>query len=118
MRKAFLAMFGLVPCILLQPAKTQSAPQDDSTQLRLFVVLVQLSIAVTDGKGNYVNGLRLEDFEVTEDKIPQKISSFEEGSGSPAAADPQNDDQPQISRTAVSADAQAAEPHVQAASAL
>lgn len=82
MRKATLAIFGLVPCFLLQSADTQSAPQDDSTHLRMNVVLVQLSIAVTDSKGNYVNNLRPENFEVTEDKIPQKISSFEEGSGS------------------------------------
>jgi Ca-activated chloride channel family protein len=116
MRKTSLAIFGLVPCILLQPAKTQSAPQDDSTHLRMNVVLVQLSIAVTDGKGNYVNGLRPEDFEVTEDKIPQKISSFEEGSGTTNDAGSQGDDQPQISRTAVPADSQDAESHMQIAS--
>jgi VWFA-related protein len=39
---------------------------------------VQLNVAVTDEKGNYVTGLRPEDFSVTEDKIPQKISTFEE----------------------------------------
>lgn len=49
--------------------------------LRMNVVLVQLSVAVTDSKGNYVTGLRPENFEVTEDKIPQRISSFDEGSG-------------------------------------
>lgn len=47
-------------------------------QLRVDVVLVQLNVAVTDSKGNYVTGLRPEDFVVTEDKIPQKVSTFEE----------------------------------------
>jgi Ca-activated chloride channel homolog len=81
MRTTALAM---IPWLLLQPASTQPAPhlQDDPTHLRMNVVLVQLSIAVTDSKGNYVTGLHPEDFEVTEDKIPQKVSSFEEGSGS------------------------------------
>jgi Ca-activated chloride channel homolog len=48
--------------------------------LRVNVVLVQLNVAVTDDKGNYVTGLRPEDFSVTEDKLPQKISTFEESS--------------------------------------
>jgi VWFA-related protein len=43
------------------------------------VVLVQLNIAVMDSKGKYVTGLHPEDFTITEDKIPQKISTFEEG---------------------------------------
>lgn len=94
MRKAILATLGLAPCILLQPAKTQSTPQDESTHLRMNVVLVQLSIAVTDSKGNYVNGLRPENFEVTEDKIPQKISSFEEGSGSGPETVPSDEPKP------------------------
>ncbi len=46
--------------------------------LRVNVVLVQLNVAVTDDKGNYVTGLRPEDFSITEDKIPEKISTFEE----------------------------------------
>lgn len=85
MRKARLAIYGLVPYLLLQPAVTQLRSQDDPTHLRMNVVLVQLSIAVTDRKGNYVTGLHPDDFVITEDKIPQKISSFEEGSG--AASD-------------------------------
>jgi len=42
-------------------------------------VLVQLNVAVTDRKGNYVSGLRPEDFEIVEDKIPEKLATFEEG---------------------------------------
>ncbi len=48
--------------------------------LRVNVVLVQLNVAVTDDKGNYVTGLRPEDFTISEDKLPQKISTFEESS--------------------------------------
>ncbi len=46
--------------------------------LRVNVVLVQLNVAVTDDKGRYVTGLRPQDFSITEDKLPQKISTFEE----------------------------------------
>jgi Ca-activated chloride channel homolog len=53
--------------------------QNDSSRIRVNVVLVQLSVAVTDRKGNYVSGLRPEDFTIVEDKIPEKIATFEEG---------------------------------------
>lgn len=57
---------------------SRAAAQDDPMRFRVDVVLVQLNIAVTDDKGNYISGLRPEDFVITEDKIPQKISTFEE----------------------------------------
>lgn len=53
--------------------------QDEPSRIRVNVVLVQLSVAVTDGKGNYIGGLKPEDFIVTEDKIPEKLAGFEEG---------------------------------------
>jgi Ca-activated chloride channel homolog len=55
-----------------------AAAQDDS-RIHVSVVLVQLSVAVTDRKGNYISGLRPEDFTIVEDKIPEKIATFEEG---------------------------------------
>ena len=59
------------------------AAQDDSSRIRVSVVLVQLNVAVTDGKGNYISGLNPEDFTITEDKIPQKTATFEEGNEPP-----------------------------------
>jgi Ca-activated chloride channel homolog len=38
-------------------------------------------VAVTDSKGNYVQGLHPVDFEITEDGIPENIATFEEGNG-------------------------------------
>ncbi|HEY8996753.1 MAG TPA: VWA domain-containing protein, partial [Edaphobacter sp.] len=55
-----------------------TSAQDDS-RITVNVVLVQLNVAVTDRKGNYVTGLKPEDFAITEDKIPEKIATFEEG---------------------------------------
>ena len=115
MRRTSLAIFGLIPCILLQPADTQSAPQNDSTHLRMNVVLVQLNVAVTDGKGNYVSGLRPEDFEVTEDKIPQRVSSFEEGSGTNSDAGDEFD-HPELSRSTASQDVKLADSNGQTTS--
>jgi VWFA-related protein len=49
--------------------------------IRKVVEMVQLNVAVTDRKGNYVTGLQPSDFVVAEDRINQKIATFEEGSG-------------------------------------
>jgi VWFA-related protein len=56
------------------------AAQDDPSSIHVNVVLVQLNVAITDSKGNYVSGLRPEDFSIVEDNIPEKIATFEEGS--------------------------------------
>jgi VWFA-related protein len=48
-------------------------------RIHVVVDLVQLNVAVTDKKGNYVTGLRPEDFAISEDRIPQKIATFGEG---------------------------------------
>ena len=67
---------------LFSPSAGLQLVSQDPMQLRVNVVLVELNIAVTDSKGNYVTGLRPEYFVITEDKIPQKISTFEESRGS------------------------------------
>jgi len=45
----------------------------------VVVDMVQLNVAVTDSKGDYVTGLRPQDFVVTEDGIKEKIATFGEG---------------------------------------
>jgi Ca-activated chloride channel family protein len=67
---------------LLLAAAPRPAAQDESSRLRVNVVLVQLDVAVTDSKGNYISGLRPEDFVIKEDNIPEKIATFEEGNES------------------------------------
>jgi VWFA-related protein len=44
-----------------------------------MVELVQLNVAVTDSRGEYVTGLQPGDFTVLEDGIPQKLATFAEG---------------------------------------
>jgi Ca-activated chloride channel family protein len=81
MSKKSFVYLGIFSCLLLVPGdESWSATQDDAMHLRVNVVLVQLNVAVTDDKGNYVTGLRPQDFSITEDKLPQKISTFEESS--------------------------------------
>ena len=67
MTKKYLLLVSLF-CIFF-PAGTGvvAAGQNDSP-LHVNVFLVQLNIAVTDRKGNYVTGLHPEDFAIYEDK--------------------------------------------------
>jgi Ca-activated chloride channel homolog len=53
--------------------------QESEPQIHVIVNMVQLNVAVTDHKGNYVTGLRPKDFIITEDQIPQTIATFGEG---------------------------------------
>ena len=76
--------YFLFLCLLAIPFSgggAGAAAQDDSSRIRVSVVLVQLNVAVTDNKGNYISGLGPEDFAITEDKIPEKTATFEEGNG-------------------------------------
>jgi len=59
------------------------AAQDDRPNFHVVVDLVQLNVAVTDNKGNYVTGLKPSDFVVSEDNIRQKIATFGEGNQAP-----------------------------------
>lgn len=68
--------------LLLMGAVAQHAPQPASPQIHVSVVLVQVNVAVTDRDGHYIGGLRPQDFQVTEDRIPEKIAGFEEGDAS------------------------------------
>ena len=51
--------------------------------IRVTVAMVQLNVAVTDSKGNYVTGMRPSDFVISEDGIAQNVATFEEGNEVP-----------------------------------
>jgi Ca-activated chloride channel family protein len=80
MAKRYFAVLALV-IGLLSGSGTRIAAQQDGTRFRVSVDLVQLNVAVTDGKGNYVTGLKPTDFIISEDGINEKIATFEEGNG-------------------------------------
>ena len=77
MNKSLLSVLLLSSVLFIDGGRQVSA-QDDS-KILVNVVLVQLNVAVTDKKGNYISGLKPEDFVITEDKIQERISTFEEG---------------------------------------
>ncbi len=76
--------FLLLSCIflgLVSLSGVRTAAQQDAPNIHVVVEMVQLNVAVTDNKGNYVTGLRPEDFSITEDGVPEKLATFGEGDG-------------------------------------
>ena len=71
---------------------------DDSFSEEIQVNVVNLDVFVADKQGKPLEGLKAEDFEVTEDGRPVKITNFytEKREGAPAAA--AKDDRPQDQR--------------------
>lgn len=63
----------------------QTAPpqkiNNDVVPMRIEVRNVPLEVVVTDKSGNFISGLRKEDFAVLENRDPQSILSFEEING-------------------------------------
>jgi Ca-activated chloride channel homolog len=66
--------------LLSVPLSTRGRGAAAQDSLHVNVVLVQLSVAITDSKGNYVSDLKPEDFSIYEDNIAEKTATFEEGS--------------------------------------
>jgi len=71
--------FFLCFLLLFSSAGTQAPAQKEEAHIHVIVDLVQLNVAVTDSKGDYITGLRPQDFLVSEDGIPQKLATFAEG---------------------------------------
>lgn len=80
MKKLHIVVLALFVVWLLGLV-TRSVAQEDDSRLHIVVNLVQLNVAVIDSKNNYVTNLRPTDFVITEDGIPERIASFEEGNG-------------------------------------
>ena len=81
---------GLLCAGLVSGSAIWMHAQDNQTatpNFHVVVDMVQLNVAVTDNKGNYVTGLKPSDFVITEDTVRQKIATFAEGSQAPKAVD-------------------------------
>jgi len=73
--------FVLLGCVLSLFTAAAVLAQKEEPHIHVIVDLVQLNVAVTDSKGNYITGLRPQDFQIAEDGIPQKLATFAEGNG-------------------------------------
>jgi Ca-activated chloride channel homolog len=71
----FLA-FGLTICLCAQHQETNQSYNADEEVLALETNLVVLNLTITDKNERYVSGLKVENFRVLEDNLPQQILSF------------------------------------------
>ena len=78
-RRAFARCLLFLMFVLCISSDGRRISAQDDSRIHVNVVLVQLNVAVTDRNGNYISGLKPEDFIISEDKIPEKIATFEEG---------------------------------------
>jgi Ca-activated chloride channel homolog len=75
-RKLFLLILVSVVLGLGNRSEVRAQERPD---LHVVVNMVQLNVAVTDNKGNYITGLRPKDFAIVEDGIQEKPATFAEG---------------------------------------
>jgi Ca-activated chloride channel family protein len=78
MRKTWIWLGAAIAVVALAGLMVAQQPT-----FRVKVDMVVLSFTVTDSRGHYINGLKPADFRIMEDGIPQKISTFAEGSRPP-----------------------------------
>jgi Ca-activated chloride channel homolog len=72
----FLSILILSAALAVSAKNTQAQASPD---IHVVVNMVQLNVAVTDKNGNYVTGLKPEDFAILEDGIVEKPATFSEG---------------------------------------
>src|ERR1700731_3817097 len=75
-RKSFLLSLVFLGLMLRDEIGIEA---QESPNFHVVVNMVQLNIAVTDKKGNYITGLRPQDFAIIEDGIVEKAATFAEG---------------------------------------
>ncbi len=73
--------------LILAVAVARTVQAQENPDIHVVVNMVQLNIAVTDKKGNYVTGLRPEDFVILEDGMTEKAATFSEGDGPTRSVD-------------------------------
>lgn len=80
MRMRSVRSIGALVVLLGGPLVVGGISQEgNSADIQVIVNMVQLNVAVTNNKGDYITNLRPEDFVIMEDGIPQKIATFGEG---------------------------------------
>ena len=79
MQSKLTRLSALMLLLLLPVAITaqEAAPLNSTTTLHVKARIVVLDVVVTNQKGDIITNLSKDDFIVREDKVPQRIVSFE-----------------------------------------
>ncbi len=72
-----ISTFALISLVFVCPVQNLAQQQTEDV-VRINTELVQTGVTVVDSRGNFVNGLKREQFELTVEGKPQTISFFEQ----------------------------------------
>jgi Ca-activated chloride channel homolog len=77
-RRSFCCLVALVVCLSLRSvsAFAQAQSSEPEKSIRVDVNRVNVGVMVTDSKGNFVEGLQREDFQILEGTAPQPVTDF------------------------------------------
>jgi Ca-activated chloride channel homolog len=70
----FVVLFSLFPLALAQAQQPPAAPPAEA--IRVSVDRVNVGVIVTDARGNFIGGLRRDDFHILDDGVEQPITDF------------------------------------------
>ena len=59
-----------------KPPAQQPPQQPGEVAISVDVPVVQVDVVITDNRGNYITGLKKENFRILEDKVPQQVTNF------------------------------------------
>jgi VWFA-related protein len=88
MNRKELGLASLVLLFAQSPADLQEKPAQSSQPFRVEATGVTVDVVVRDRRGRPVTNLTQADFEMTEDGVPQQITSFEVVGQPPSTASP------------------------------
>ena len=79
-------IFLLCSAVCVERAAAQARPQapaqpPDGYAITVTVPVVSVDVVITDNNGNYLTGLKKENFRILEDGVPQTVGNFESGQG-------------------------------------
>src|SRR5215469_1589773 len=75
-----MSLLAVSSLVFFMPTGREMVAQENP-DIHVVVNMVQLNVAVTDKKGNYVTALKPEDFQILKDGIVEKPATFAEGNG-------------------------------------
>ena len=63
-------------CLIILPSISKAQDEEDNTPIKVDTLLFTIPLTVSNKKGNYITGLKKEDFTIYEDGLAQKIELF------------------------------------------
>ena len=67
---------AMMLCLIISPLISKAQDEEDNTPIKVDTLLFTIPLTVSNQKGNYITGLKKDDFTIYEDGLAQKIELF------------------------------------------